>query len=85
MKACDALGVKDVPLYPGTKHTTASETAKAFGSDTALKMSGLSNKAFKRYCQVENSDNLEVISEIRTIKKGKAKIIRLKPGVSENN
>lgn len=68
-KACKALNLPGVPLYPGTKHTTASETAKLMGSDRAKNASGLSNKAFERYCQVENNDAFEVVTEIRR-KKG---------------
>lgn len=68
-RACEALGVEGVPLYPGTKHTTASETAKLLGSERAKAASGLTNKAFNRYCQVENSDAYEVVTEIRR-KKG---------------
>jgi len=69
-KACKALGISGVPLYPGTKHTTATETAKMLGADRALKASGLTNKAFDRYCQVENTDAYEVVREIRERKKG---------------
>ena len=31
LRACDEIGLKGVPLYPGTKHTTATETAKLMG------------------------------------------------------
>jgi integrase len=64
LKACDIIGLKGVPLYPGTKHTTATETAKLMGTDKALKASGLTNKAFERYCQTENTDAFEVVTEI---------------------
>jgi hypothetical protein len=75
LRACDEIGLKGVPLYPGTKHTTATETAKLMGADRALKASGLTNKAFERYCQVENSDAFEVVTEI--LKTKKAKVINL--------
>lgn len=69
IKACDLVGLKDVPLYPGTKHTTATETAKMLGTDKARSVSGLTNKAFDRYCQVENDGSFEVIASIRKEKK----------------
>ena len=75
-RACDLLGIKGVPLYPGTKHTTATETAKLLGSDRAKNASGLTNKAFDRYCQVESSDAFEVVTEIRRKKKGEVIPIR---------
>lgn len=70
LKACDLIGLKGVPLYPGTKHTTATETAKMMGTEKALRASGLTNKAFERYCQTENADAFEVVTEIRKRKKG---------------
>jgi len=73
--ACKELNIEGVPLYPGTKHTTASETARLLGTDRAKVASGLTNKAFERYCQVENSDAFEVVTEIRRKKKGK--VIRM--------
>ncbi len=69
-KACKEIGLEGVPLYPGTKHTTATETAKMLGSERALNASGLTNKAFERYCQVENNDAFEVVTEIRKRKMG---------------
>lgn len=68
-KACDEVGLKGVPLYPGTKHTTATETAKLLGKEKALDASGLTNKAFERYCQVENSGAYDVVTAIRNAKK----------------
>jgi hypothetical protein len=70
-KGCKEVGLIGVPLYPGTKHTTATETAKYMGTDKAKNASGLTNKAFERYCQVENTDAFEVVTEIRKRKKGK--------------
>lgn len=69
VKACEQIGLVGVPLYPSTKHTTATETAKLMGSDKARNASGLSNKAFDRYCQVENNGAFEVVTEIRKVKK----------------
>jgi len=73
--ACEEVGLKDVPLYPGTKHTTATETAKMLGSEKARNASGLTNKAFDRYCQVENDGILEVVTAIR---KRKANVLPMR-------
>jgi len=69
-KAAAMIGLEGVPLYPGTKHTTATETAKLLGSKKAEEASGLTNKAFKRYCQIENDGIFEVVTTIRRKKKG---------------
>jgi len=74
-RACRELGVEGVPLYPGTKHTTATETAKVLGSDAALNASGLSNRAFERYCQVSNQGSIETVDKIRNIKKKKSDVL----------
>lgn len=63
------IGLEGVLLHTGTKHTTATETAKMMGMVKALNASGLTNKAFERYCQVEKSDAFEVATEIRKAKK----------------
>ena len=68
-KAANLVGLHGVPLYPGTKHTTATETAKLLGTKKAEEASGLTNKAFKRYCQVENEGTFEVVTAIRIAKK----------------
>ncbi len=70
-KAAKEVGLIGVSLYPGTKHTTATATAELLGEEKAEKASGLTNKAFKRYCQTENKDAFDVVSEIRKVKKGK--------------
>lgn len=76
-RASKLIGLEGVPLYPGTKHTTATETAKMMGTEKALNASGLTNKAFERYCQVEQSDAYEVVTEIRKAKKA-GKLIPMK-------
>lgn len=64
-KACALVGLEGVSLYAGTKHTTATETAKNFGKEKARSASGLTNKAFDRYCQAEGDENYEVVTAIR--------------------
>ncbi len=75
-KACKELGIEGVGLYAGTKHTTATETARILGEEKALAASGLTNKAFKRYCEVDGIDNLKTVTAAMTQKK--ARIVPLK-------
>lgn len=75
-RACKDLGIEGVGLYAGTKHTTATETARILGEEKALKASGLTNKAFARYCQVDGIDNLETVTAAMSHKK--ARIIPMK-------
>lgn len=77
-KACIEIGLEGVPLYPGTKHTTATETARLLGTEKALTASGLTNKAFNRYCEIENSDSFETVTAIMKKKKKSAEVLRLK-------
>ena len=83
VKAADEIGLHGVPLYPGTKHTTATETAKLLGTEKALKASGLTNRAFERYCQVENNDTFEVVKEVRKTKKAKVIKMNVKQRIAE--
>ena len=82
-KRQDEIGLHGVPLYPGTKHTTATETAKLLGTEKALKASGLTNRAFERYCQVENNDTFEVVKEVRKTKKAKVIKMNVKQRIAE--
>ena len=76
--ACKEIGIEGVPLYPGTKHTTATATAKALGKEAALTASGLTNKAFERYCQVESSGAFDIVTAARNSKKKTAEVLPLK-------
>lgn len=69
-KACSNLGVKGLDLYGGTRHTTTTELARAVGSDGARKASGHeTNKAFDRYCQVQDSSAFEMAKITHRLKK----------------
>ena len=68
-QACDEIGLEGVSLYPGTKHTTTTEFAKRAGSDKAKRATGLTNKAFERYCLAEDETAFEM-AEIRGQKQG---------------
>jgi len=52
------------------------------GKDKARTVSGLTNKAFDRYCQAENDGRFEVVKAIR--KKKKANILPFKTRKNEN-
>ncbi len=69
MKACDEIGLKGVPLYPGTKHTTATETARLLGPKKAQQASGLTNKAFERYNQAITDGAYDVVTQIGKARK----------------
>ncbi|WAC08963.1 MAG: hypothetical protein OS130_07215 [Thermodesulfobacteriota bacterium] len=49
-RACDNSGVEGVPLYPGTKHSTATDLKRSLGATRAREATGhTTNKAFERY------------------------------------
>jgi integrase len=52
-RACDAVGIKDVDLYGGTRHTTMVELRKRHSPEAIKRGAGTqTNKAFDRYLQV---------------------------------
>lgn len=67
--AAKEVGLVGVPLYPGTKHTTATETTKLVGRKKSQEASGLTSKAFDRYNQALTDGAFEVVSQIRRAKK----------------
>lgn len=68
-RACANLGIENLDLYGGTRHTTATELSRIAGHDNTKKASGhLTNKAFDRYCQAEDPTAFEmakIISKAR--------------------
>ena len=61
IKACENLGIEGIDLYGGTRHTTTTEIARRQGEDKAIKATGHeTNKAFRRYCQVQDNTALEM-------------------------
>lgn len=66
-RAAKAIGLEGVSLYPGTRHTTVTETARLLGSEEAKTASGhRTNKAFERYNQAINDGAFEVVRKIRS-------------------
>jgi len=55
-KACDELGIEGVPLYPGTKHTSATALAKEFPYKMVKEAAGISSRAMERYIQIGEVD-----------------------------
>lgn len=54
-KACDNLGIKNIDLYGGTRHSTTTAIAEMTDTVTAKAASEhQTNKAFNRYCQARN-------------------------------
>lgn len=76
-RAAKEVGLEGVSLYPGTRHTTVTETARLLGPDEAKKASGhRTNKAFDRYNQAINDGAYQVVSKIRSKMTGE--VIQLK-------
>ena len=69
-KACKNLGIKDVGLYGGTKHTVATALGSILTPEE-IKRGGTgsrTNKAFDRYFQPQRQEKLKVKSAIRMLK-----------------
>jgi hypothetical protein len=61
VEACKNLGVEGLDLYAGTRHTSITEIARRRGEVAAIKTSGhQTNKAFERYCRVQDRTALEM-------------------------
>ena len=69
-KACENLGIEEVPLYPGTRHSSVRALRKKF-SPEQIKSGTMhaTNKAFERYYSVGADD----IREIYALSKPKSK------------
>lgn len=68
-RACADLGIYDLDLYGGTRHSTTTAIAKELGKDRARKFSGHhTDKAFDRYCQIvdeDTFDSAQIMAKIR--------------------
>lgn len=71
-KACKNLGIKDVDLYGGTKHSSATALRKKFSPEQIKKYGTkhTTSAAFDRYLQFELQDSLEIYQESAGGKKG---------------
>ncbi|WP_320040804.1 hypothetical protein [uncultured Desulfobacter sp.] len=83
--ACNKLGIDGLDLYGGTRHTTTTEIGKIQGKDAAKKHSGhRTNKAFERYCQMDEVESADM-AELIIKKKSNAEMIEFKKGGSDGN
>jgi integrase len=75
-KACKEIGIYDLDLYGGTRHSSITAIAKAAGKKTARKYSEHhSNKAFDRYCQIGDDDTFDTTKLMAKIR---GKVVDLK-------
>jgi len=80
-KSCADIGIYDLDLYGGTRHSSITAIAKAVGKETARKYSDHhSNKAFDRYCQIWDDDTFDTS---KLMAKMRGKIIDLKTAKGE--
>lgn len=76
-KACENLGIQNVDLYGGTRHSTVTALGEHF-TKSELRDSGTmhsTNKAFERYMQKTNSSSLKVYSLAAQMKKPASEVI----------
>ena len=70
MKACAALGVEGVTLYPGTKHSTVTALGQVL-SPEQIKRGGTghaTNAAFERYMLPDMREKLKVRSAVKKLR-----------------
>jgi integrase len=71
-KACKNLGIENVDMYGGTRHSTVSSLGDQY-SPEELKHSGTmhsTNKAFERYFRAEKSKSIDIYESIRKKQNG---------------
>lgn len=80
IQACENIGIEGVDLYGGTRHSTTTEIARRRGENAAIRATGHStNKAFLRYCQVQDRTALEMAElTVRERNKPVRNIVQLK-------
>ncbi|WP_462327717.1 hypothetical protein [Desulfobaculum sp.] len=75
-QACRDIGVPNVDLYGGTRHSTTTALSLEVGRDAAkVATDHGTNKAFDRYCQAEN---VEAIRMSKVIQKIQGKVVQMK-------
>ena len=79
---CKQLGVEGVSLYPGTKHTTATELQKHFSPDVVKTYATQhnTNRAFERYFFPDVRKQLELASVAAGTGKNDEKVVSIKAG-----
>jgi len=67
-KACKEVGVEDIDLYGGTRHSTVTALSKSLTREEIKKGTMHStNKAFERYFQKQSSDAKMIYQEARNL------------------
>ena len=74
------MGIEDVDLYGGTRHSTVRELRK-YRTPEEIKLGSMhsTNKAFERYFQVEPNDLRNIYRDTQSDNKVK----KVFPGISE--
>jgi integrase len=67
-RACDELGIKDVDLYGGTRHSTATALGAVCTPEEVKDATGHTSKAFERYFQNKQARALKVTRKIRKLR-----------------
>lgn len=66
-QACANLGIEGVPLYPGTRHSSAIAMRETTSPEAVKRATGhRTNAAFERYLQVTGSELRELYGKLRS-------------------
>ncbi len=66
-RACKKLGIEGVPLYPGTRHSTAVDLRQRNTPEAIKRSMGTkSNKAFERYLQITGDEQRKLYQDARS-------------------
>jgi integrase len=83
-RACRNLGIENVDLYGGTKHSTVRGMREYFRPDEIRQGTGIvSNKAFERYFQHEFEDELKIYQKRQDLRKAGKKMAKDLPSASK--
>ncbi len=69
VKACDKVGVKDLDLYGGTRHSTTTAMGDFFSPEEIQGATGHASKAFQRYFQSKQRRAKVVTAKIKELQK----------------
>ena len=76
-KACNNLGIKDIDLYGGTRHSTVTALGKICTPEEVKDASGHSSKAFERYFQGHQSRAIRVTKKIKQLSTSNQPLINI--------
>ena len=75
-RACFKLGIQNLDLYGGTRHTSTTEIARRAGTQNAREASGHeTNKAFDRYCQFQNDTAFKMAQILKSDSLADSKVL----------